>query len=200
MPTVTALILAAGFGSRFGSDKRIARLPDDRTLLRASLDRARAVFGDVHVVLRPEDDPAALGLPAGCPVIRCAEAVQGMGHSLAAGVGALSTGPADAIAVLLGDMPWIAEASLRALVEQAGAGHIVFPLYQGQRGHPVLFGRVFWPELQALVGDEGARAVLQAHCAAWVSVEVDDPGVLRDVDMPAALTRRSSSLQGESRG
>ena len=187
MPNVTALILAAGFGSRFGSDKRRATLADGRTLLAASLEGALRVFDDVHLVLRPEDDPASLGLPDGCSIILCQDAGQGMGHSLAAGVRALSTDPAEAIAVLLGDMPWIAESSLRTLVARADAARIVFPVHQGERGHPVLFGRDFWPELQALSGDEGARRVLRTHASAWIAVDVDDPGVLRDVDSPEAL-------------
>lgn len=182
-----ALILAAGVASRFGSDKRRAELADGRTLLAASLEGARRVFDEVHLVLRPEDDPVALGLPEDCSIILCEDAGQGMGHSLAAGVRALSTGRADAIAVLLGDMPWIAESSLRALLARADAARIVFPVHQGERGHPVLFGRKFWAELQQLTGDEGARRVLRAHASAWVAVGVDDPGVLRDVDSPAAL-------------
>ncbi|AOE83479.1 nucleotidyltransferase family protein [Pseudomonas sp. TCU-HL1] len=188
MPTVPALILAAGFGTRFGSDKRRATLPDGHTLLAASLARAQVVFDEVHLVLRPEDDPAELGLPEGCNIILCKDAGQGMGHSLAAGARALAGGEGEAIAVLLGDMPWIAESTLCALVAKAASSRIVFPVHHDERGHPVLFGREFWPELQALTGDEGARRVLRAHAAAWVAVGVDDPGVLRDVDSPAALS------------
>ena len=187
MPNVPALILAAGFGTRFGSDKRRTTLADGRTLLAASLERAQVVFGEVHVVLRPEDDPAALGLPEGCNIILCEDAGLGMGHSLAAGARALATGEGEAIAVLLGDMPWIAESSLNALIAKAAPGRIVFPVHHDERGHPVLFGREFWTELQQLTGDEGARRVLRAHAAAWIAVGVDDPGVLRDVDSPAAL-------------
>ncbi|AYF88478.1 nucleotidyltransferase family protein [Pseudomonas sp. JS3066] len=187
MSNVPALILAAGFGTRFGSDKRRATLADGRTLLAASLERARTVFDEVQVVLRPEDDPTVLGLPEGCNIILCEDAGRGMGHSLAAGARALANGEADAIAVLLGDMPWIAESSLRALLGKAAPGRIVFPVHHDERGHPVLFGREFWPELCALTGDEGARRVLRAHAAAWVAVGVDDPGVLRDVDSPEAL-------------
>lgn len=182
-----ALILAAGFGTRFGSDKRRVTLPDGRTLLGASLARAQAVFDEVHVVLRPEDDPAQLGLPPDSSIILCEDAGQGMGHSLAAGVRALVSVEGEAIAVLLGDMPWIAESSLRALIAEAAPSRIVFPVHHDERGHPVLFGREFWPELQQLTGDEGARRVLRAHAAAWIAVGVDDPGVLRDVDSPEAI-------------
>ncbi|MBM7061478.1 nucleotidyltransferase family protein [Pseudomonas sp. UL073] len=187
MPEVIALLLAAGSASRFGSDKRRARLTDGCTLLAASLTSARRVFAEVYVLLRPEDDALALGLPADCPLLRCPDAALGLGHSLAAGVQALAAQPAEAIAVLLGDMPWLAEASLRQLCAAAHPERIVFPLYQGQRGHPVLFGRAFWPALQQLRGDQGARALLQAHSEACHGVALDDPGVLRDVDTPADL-------------
>ncbi|WP_371364504.1 NTP transferase domain-containing protein [Pseudomonas sp. QL9] len=185
--TSVALLLAAGFGRRFGADKRRARLADGRTLLAASLANARAVFDEVRVVLRAEDDPIELGLPVDIPLVRCADAQSGMGHSLAAGVNSLKSCTADSVAILLGDMPWLAESTLRLLLEQATAQRIVFPQHDGQRGHPVLFGRAFWPELLQLQGDEGARQVLQAHRDAWHPVVVDDSGVLRDVDTPAAL-------------
>ena len=187
MPKVIALLLAAGRGTRFGSDKRVARLTDGRTLLAVSLARARQVFAEVWVVLRAEDDAQALGLPADTPIIRCHDAELGMGHSLAAGVHALRAEPATAIAVLLADMPGIQPASLVLLREQAGAERIVFPLYRGQRGHPVLFGRMFWQELTQLRGDEGARTLLQAHGAACHGLTLDDAGVLLDLDTPQAL-------------
>jgi molybdenum cofactor cytidylyltransferase len=191
MPKVIALLLAAGRGRRFGSDKRVARLADGRTLLAASLERAQQVFDEVYLLLRPEDDPEALGLPGDCRVIRCAEAEQGMGRSLAWGIQALAGSDAAAIAVLLGDMPWIAAASLRQLCAQADAELILYPLYQGQRGHPVLFGRAFWTALQALQGDQGARALLQTHGASCRGIQLDDPGVVQDVDLPQALLARN---------
>lgn len=187
MADTLALILAAGHGRRFGSDKRLALLADGRGLLATCVAQARQVFDSVWVVLREEDDSAALGLPSDQALIRCTEAEQGMGHSLAAGVQALRGRPESALAVLLGDMPWIDPASLRQLLQAADAEHIVFPLYQGQRGHPVLFGRQYWPALAQLRGDLGARAVLMAHQPAWRGVSLDDPGVLRDVDTPQAL-------------
>ena len=108
-----------------------------------------------------------------------------MGHSLAAASRRRGTAR-PAIAVLLGDMPWIAADTLERLAAMATPEAIVF-LYDGQRGHPVLFGRAFWDALAQLDGDQGARRVLLAHRPAWREVPCDDPGVLRDVDTPAAL-------------
>jgi molybdenum cofactor cytidylyltransferase len=185
--TVVALILAAGQGSRFGADKRRAPLPDGRSLLAHSVERALAVFDDVRVVLRDGERAEDFGLPPGCRVIHSPEAALGMGHSLAAGAASLVDSKAQAVAILLGDMPWIALQTLRALTDAASASRILFPLHDGQRGHPVLFGREFWPALTPLTGDEGARTVVQANRDRCITLEVTDAGVLRDVDTPDAL-------------
>lgn len=64
------------------------------------------------------------------------------------------------------------------------------PVFQGQRGHPVLFARALLPQLLALTGDEGARQVLRGLGDRLALVETDDAGVLLDVDRPADLERR----------
>lgn len=186
--SVVALVLAAGQGTRFGTDKRRAGLADGRSLLVHSVERARTVFDDVRVVLREGEQAQDFGLPSECRVVYSPEAAQGIGHSLAAGVAALVDSSAQSVAILLADMPWIAPATLSQLAVAATASTIVFPLYEGRRGHPVLFGRDLWPALTQLKGDEGARSVLQAHRQCCVRVAVDDAGVLRDVDTPDVLS------------
>lgn len=185
--TVVALVLAAGQGARFGSDKRKALMADGRSLLQHSVERALGVFDEVRVVLRAGESAAGHGLPPCCRVVHSNDAGLGMGHSLAAGAASLADSDAQAVAIVLGDMPWIAPGTLRELVGLADETCIVVVRYQGQNGHPVVFGRAFWPELARLDGDEGARAVLQRHQAQVVVIDTQDAGVLRDVDTPAAL-------------
>lgn len=185
--TVVALVLAAGQGSRFGADKRRAVLGDGRSLLQHSVERALAVFDEVRVVLRDGEGAEVLGLPGACRIVPSPEAGLGMGHSLAAGAASLSDCDALAVAIVLGDMPWILPHTYRRLVEAADPAAIVVPRYQGQNGHPVLFGRDYWPELAGLSGDEGARSVLQRHRGRVRVLDVDDSGAVRDVDTPAAL-------------
>ncbi|MNJ42698.1 Purine catabolism protein PucB [compost metagenome] len=187
--SVVALVLAAGQSSRFGADKRRAQLADGRSLLAHSVEHALAVFDDVRLVLREGEQAQDFSLPGDCRIVYSLEAGQGIGHSLAVGVAALADCGAISVAILLADMPWIAPATLGQLAEAATSSSIVFPVYEGQRGHPVLFGRDFWPALTQLNGDEGARSVLQAHPQRCVSVAVDDAGVLCDVDTPDALSQ-----------
>lgn len=182
------LVLAAGFGRRFGTDKRRARLSDTQTLLAATLVRAGAVFEALWVVLREDDDAQVLGIPEGVSVIRNPHADRGMGASLAAGIEhLLEVSSADSAAILLGDMPWIAETTLRTLSAQAGSSRIVLPWHADERGQPVIFGRQFWPALAILQGDQGGKAVIAEHRQACLHVQVKDTGIVRDVDVAADL-------------
>ncbi|WP_069942284.1 nucleotidyltransferase family protein [Pseudomonas putida] len=187
--SVVALVLAAGRSVRFGADKRRTLMADGRSLLVHSVERACAVFDDVRVVLREGERGEDLGLPANCRVIASSDYTLGMGHSLAAGAASLVDSQAQAVAILLGDMPWLAPQTLARLAAAAEASYIVLPLHGGQPGHPVLFGRDFWPALSGLMGDEGARSVVKAHLASCIRVEVQDAGILQDVDQPEALHR-----------
>ena len=186
-PNCVGLILAAGAGQRFGSDKRRAQLADGNSLLRATVLRAQEAFSDVRVVITAEDDAQALAIPSGVQLVRAAHAKQGMGSSLAAGIQSLVNTQATAVAVLLGDMPWISVATLQQLRAQADAEHIIVAYCEGQRGHPVLFGRRFWPQLMQLQGENGAKGLIASHAQQVIAVTLTDSGILRDVDTPADL-------------
>ncbi|GFM50305.1 hypothetical protein PSCICE_15720 [Pseudomonas cichorii] len=186
-PQVIGLILAAGRSRRFADDKRRALLPDGRSMLQASIDTARQSFNELWVVLRSDDDAQALGIVADICIVRSEQADLGMGHSLASGIEALMPSPAIAVAVLLADMPWLQAATLRSLVQLADPQRIAQPVYEGQRGHPVIIGRRFWPELLLLEGDQGARTLLAANAPVCDLMATDDPGTVRDVDTPEQI-------------
>ena len=90
---------------------------------------------------------------------------------------------ADGWIVALGDMPAVAPATIAQVAATFRArGGVVVPTYHGRDGHPVAFASSFRAGLVALSGDRGARRVIDAAGAAVQRVEVDDPGVLHDVD------------------
>jgi molybdenum cofactor cytidylyltransferase len=184
---IQTLLLAAGAGRRFGADKLAARLPDGTHVGVAAARNLLAAGADVLVVVRAGDagiGPMLAGL--GVRLVGCAEAELGMGHSIACGVRA--SADADGWLVALADMPWVRPASIAAVAAAlAGGAAIAAPLLAGRRGHPVGFAAGFRQQLLGLSGDTGARALLAGWPDCIVGVPVDDPGVLRDVDMPADL-------------
>lgn len=189
---VVALIVAAGFSQRFGrADKRAVKIAQQQTLLASSHSNARAIFKHCRVILRDDDNQGDLGLPDDVAVYSTANARLGQGASMADGFRALLRDRAladiDAAAVWLGDMPYIRHTSVQQLLRECYSQNIVRPIYQGRAGHPVVFGRRFWPELTQLNSDTGAIAMLKRHRQDYREVTVNDPGVCRDIDTPNDL-------------
>jgi CTP:molybdopterin cytidylyltransferase MocA len=110
--------------------------------------------------------------------------------SLRHGLHALGRGVRGA-AVLPVDHPRVQSATISALLEafrETGAP-IVRPIHGGRPGHPVLFGRAVWGELDAPDLESGARDVVHRHHAEIHEVPVDDPGIVIDVNTPEEYGR-----------
>lgn len=189
--SIVGILLAAGSGVRFGGAKLLARLPSpadggESVGVTACRHLIAAIPGVVAVV-RPDDAALAAALgAAGARIVRCDRAGEGMGASLACGVQA--TSEAAGWVVALADMPWIAPStSARVAAAIAAGAHCAAPFHAGERGHPVGFGRACYAELAGLAGDSGAKSVIAAQRDALVRIDVDDPGILRDVDTAADL-------------
>ena len=184
---IVGILLAAGAGRRFGGGKLLHRLPDGVPVGVAAAASLLPACVRLLAVVRPGDDELAALLSAeGCEIVICREADGGMGHSLAAGVRA--SVDAAAWLVALADMPFIAAASHKAVSSRLRAGaSLVASRYQGQRGHPVGFSSAWLAQLAALEGDQGARSILSQHGDLVTLCDVDDPGVIRDIDRPGDL-------------
>jgi molybdenum cofactor cytidylyltransferase len=169
------LVLASGRGDRFvasgGRGSKLQALLAGRPVLEHTLAAVRASGLPFHV----ED--------AGHP---------GMGDSIAAAVRA--TADAGGWLVLPGDLPLIAPASLLAVAAALESASVVLPAYRGTRGHPVGFAAEHGSALQALTGAQGAAAIVRAATA--VRIEIDDPGIVTDIDTVEDLARLEAALRG----
>jgi molybdenum cofactor cytidylyltransferase len=187
MPGIVGLLLAAGSGSRFGSDKLRHTLPHGVAIAVQAARHLKAAAPRVVAVVRPGAHETARALAAeGCEVVECAAASEGMGASLACAVRA--AGEAQGYLVALADMPFVRPSSIAAVRDALAAGAaLAAPYFRTRRGHPVGIAGRFRAELERLGGDEGARKILAAHEAELVKVPVGDPGVIRDIDRPGDL-------------
>jgi molybdenum cofactor cytidylyltransferase len=184
---LVGILLAAGSATRFGSDKLLHPLPHGVAMAEQAARTLRSVMPRVVAVLRPGADETGRRLAdAGCEIVWCASAAEGMGASLACAVRA--TREADGWLVALADMPFVRPTSVGAVRDALLAGAaLAAPYFRARRGHPVGFSRRFRGELEACAGDEGARRLLAAHEKEMVKVPVGDPGVVRDIDRPSDL-------------
>ena len=66
---------------------------------------------------------------------------------------------------------------------------IVIARHEGYRGHPVIFDRAIFGELQSAPEEEGARHVVDADASRVAYVDLNDPGINLDLDTPSDLAR-----------
>jgi molybdenum cofactor cytidylyltransferase len=135
-------------------------------------------------VLRPEQSELQMRLVGESVQVLIDRAPDGgMGSSLAHAV--RSSPEAIGWLVALADMPFVKSSTLCSVVEALRSGaEIAAPVYRGRRGHPVGFSKRWFAELSNLQGDVGARRLIENHPLSITFVEVDDPGIHRDVDTP----------------
>jgi molybdenum cofactor cytidylyltransferase len=190
--SIAGVLLAAGRGARFDPSGQRLKLLEPTTrgprpgtpLAVAAVRTLHDVLESIIAVVAPPSDDNQLELhrllrAEGCTLVINPRASEGQGTSISYGIAAAAT--ADGWVIALADMPAIQADTIYRVVAALRAGAATAaPVHRGQRGHPVGFAATMQAELLASAGDTGARAVLARHPPQLI--EVDDPGVLYDVD------------------
>ncbi len=191
---IRGILLAAGSSSRFGANKLLHPLPAGTAgagmpIAVASARNLAAALPNPIAVVRPGVPALESALrEAGCEVVVCPNADEGMGASLAFAVAAARD--AYGWVVALADMPYLRPDTITAVAQWVADGAVIAaPVHNGGRGHPVGLTEWVREELLALRGDEGARRILQRHAGSIQLIPVDDPGTLRDIDTLQDLDR-----------
>jgi len=189
---IAGLILAAGESSRMGTPKATltwgGRTFLDlivQTLREGGLEHIVVVLGHQaeDIQRHVEIDPAQVVIN---PDYR-----SGQTSSLQVGLRALMADEPEGVLLCLVDHPAVSGETVRRIVtafQQCGAP-VVIPAYHGRRGHPVLVGRQVFDELLALTCDAGADSVVRKYRPQTEIVEVEDEGVVIDVDDPESYRR-----------
>jgi molybdenum cofactor cytidylyltransferase len=189
---VAAILLAAGTSRRMAPHHKLLETnAANRPMVAVSAEALLA--SRAHPVIavlghQAENIRAALrDRPLTCTITQ--DYHQGLSASLRAGLAALPQSTHAAL-ICLADMPYLTPALINTLIaayDPTANRLIIRPTFQGRPGNPVLWDRRFFPALQALEGDTGARALLAADPESITTVPVDSPAVLHDIDTPEAL-------------
>lgn len=181
-----AIILAAGQSRRMGFNKLLADYRG-KPLVAHVVDAVEAAELPAIVVLgHAEQEMRAALASHQLRFVLAEDHHEGMGRSIAAGISAV---PSDwqAAIICLGDMPLVSPALLRRLAEAATPSVIAFPVFERQRGNPILWGRDYFDALAGLIGDVGARTLLMQISTAPTLINWDDDSILRDFDTPSDI-------------
>ncbi|MBV8811840.1 MAG: nucleotidyltransferase family protein [Acidobacteriaceae bacterium] len=183
------ILLAAGESRRMGFPKPLLRLNGETFLAHLAASMLSAVERLV-IVLGAHREAVAPAVPADDRIITIDNPDYKLGQlsSIKRGLRTLSA-QADAAIVHLIDHPTVLAQTFRRLADEyALSGKPILITRCGRRrGHPVLFDRSVFAELERAPLEVGARAVVNAEQDRVIYVDVDDPGVLLDLDTPADL-------------
>ena len=165
---VSAVVLAAGAATRFGSPKQLLLLP-------YVLDSLRAAPVDEVVIVAgayPIEATEAIDLE-GARVVTCPDWALGPGASLRCGLAALGD-DVDAALVVLADGPYLDPRAIERVLAHGDQAEFVSATYDGERSHPAVIARSLWGSIP----DDGGRGleVLLIPCD-----DLNPPG---DIDTP----------------
>ena len=185
---IGCVLMAAGFGRRFGGNKLTQATADGLTLIECAL---AAIPGDKLsqvVVVTQYPRVAELAQKYGFPSLRNEHPERGQSESVRLGLAALQD--CDAVLFQVADQPKLQKETVARLIDfaQQHPERIVGLGHNGRRGNPCLFPARFFPELMALTGDHGGRSVIMAHEEELLLMEVSVDQLI-DIDTPEQLEK-----------
>lgn len=184
---IAAIILAAGFSSRMGDLKPLLPFGSE-----TAIDRVIRAFHEANI--------QEIAVVAGYRAQQIAQAVrrwgvktvynpryqEGMYSSIQTGVASLGA-DVEAFFLLPADYPLVTSATLENMLDACPADRdkIVYPVFDGKRGHPPLISVCYADEIQHGPAPQGLQGLLRKYESCAVEVAVEDEGVLLDMDTPA---------------
>ncbi|MEQ9520523.1 MAG: molybdopterin-binding/glycosyltransferase family 2 protein [Parvibaculum sp.] len=199
---IAAIILAAGRSTRMGEENKLTAEVGLKPMIAHVTDAALSAHIDEIILVTGHEEEKVLKALGGRPLTHThnPDYAEGLSTSIKAGIKAAITcsPPVDAALILLGDMPLINADIINQLIEAHAPDDdrlIIVPSVKGKRGNPVLWDASFFPELQALSGDMGAKHLIAENVGLVVEVEIESEAPLIDIDTKDALATVSPNLQ-----
>ena len=181
---ISALLLAAGESKRMGRQKLL--LPfGTSTIIEQTIDNLLNSRVDEIIVVvgyRAEELVTKIGRKP-LKIAVNPHYQQGMSASIIAGLNLIDNN-AKAVMIALADQPGISSKIIDKLIEEFRQDNkgIAIPVYQGNRGHPVIFPIKYKSALLKLTGDVGGRGIIEKHRDDILEIPVDSKDINVDID------------------
>jgi molybdenum cofactor cytidylyltransferase len=185
MAKIAGIILGAGLSSRMGEFKLLLPWKDDKPIIWHLVETLKSLPLEPLILVTGHRAQELDTLFADkIQLVHNPDYAEGeILSSLKTGLRALPA-DVDAILVFLGDMPLISSKTIQTLIDSYQAEKIIIPQYQEKYGHPRMFTRRFFGELLALEASQQPRALLKTHPNALIVLQLEDEGILIDIDTP----------------
>jgi molybdenum cofactor cytidylyltransferase len=190
-----AIVPAAGAGRRFGSSPKLLAPIDGVPLLQHTLrSLLDAGLTRIVVVIAPGAELPGVSALDDARVTTAVnpDPSRGMLSSIQAGIAGIAVDDLNAarsvVVIHPGDMPFVAPDTIRRVIEACrDGGRVVCPAFKTARGHPVVMPGAMGEAIRRAPDGATLAALLDAFPGGRTTVDVDDPGVVRDVDVPGDL-------------
>ncbi|MBT7953028.1 MAG: NTP transferase domain-containing protein [Gammaproteobacteria bacterium] len=192
-PKITAIILAAGMSRRMGKvNKLLEPVNNEMMVTKVTRQVLASQVDSVLLVAGHEEDKVRSAVrDKNIKIVTNPDFAKGLSTSLHCGLTYLAD-DVDAAIICLADMPSVSTSVIDQLIAAFSPEEnrlICVPVYQGQRGNPVVLAKRFFSEMNELSGDKGAREFLQKYVDLVCEVEIEDPSILHDIDEPESLLK-----------
>ena len=194
--SIAACVLAAGQSTRMGRDNKLLSSLKGKTLLQHVLHSIQdSGINDICVITGHESEQVSESISKfNVNIIHNKNYLTGLSTSIGLGVDNLSK-QTDGVLICLGDMPFISATTIKKIIAAFKSNDdIVVPTFCGQDGNPLLWSRSYFAKLKNLKGDRGAKYILKEYPQHVHRVDVDNIGIVLDVDDTSTLEFFRSKL------
>ncbi|HEC04421.1 MAG TPA: nucleotidyltransferase family protein [Phycisphaerales bacterium] len=199
---ICAMVLAAGLSRRMGTQKLL--LPfGGKTVITHIVDQiAESTVDETYVVVGHEGKRASRELSGrDVSIVSNPDYESGMLSSVRCGLAALPQ-ECGVVLVALGDQPSVTSRLIDEMVRSFAQTEekILVPIYNGRRGHPVIFSLGYRDEIMTRYDNVGLRGLLHAHPEDVFELSISTSAVLSDMDYPQDYQRELGSIKRSNHG
>ncbi|MCP4182332.1 MAG: nucleotidyltransferase family protein [Hyphomicrobiales bacterium] len=188
---IAAIILAAGRSTRMGATNKLIAPWQGKTPLEFVCAAATTSKCDKTIVVTGHQQTSIVEKVNSFDVLLThnSDYRSGMASSIKKGILVAQENDANAVLVLLGDMPGITSAMINKMIAASQNNDpkaIIVATCEGKRGNPLLWPKMYFDQLLALEGDQGARQIVSRYNDQIIELELG-PGVMFDLDTPESF-------------